>query len=174
MTASRAIQKRVFAPGAKKSRSNFPRFDSSKRGFCARDARRTPRESHSRFPRRRARFPRDFPRHRRAVWFSTPIFTPPKKRGGNENRRFPRSNCTYRATDRRSVKQAPDQQGVGGWPGHPLAGSRCDKKRRLPRSIRRFSRSVRREAYPQRMSSTHPHPRFFFRHLPATRHSLSE
>ncbi len=100
-----------FHPRAKKSRSNFPRFDFSKCGNCARAPFKTPPETHSRFRRGRARISQDFPRLPRGLRFLASVSTP-EKRCENENRRFPQSTCTWRATNRRSLKHA----------SRPLAG----------------------------------------------------
>jgi hypothetical protein len=93
-----------FYPRAKKSRSNFPRFDFSKRGICARDAPKTPPETHSRFPRIRAQKHHELSRFPRAGRFLVTGSTP-QNQVENQNRRFPQFTCTWRATNRRSLKR---------------------------------------------------------------------
>jgi hypothetical protein len=69
-----------FHPRAKKSRSNFPRFDFSKRGFCASRAQETPPETHPRFRRSARHKTRHFTGHRRAHT-ARYRFPPPPKTG---------------------------------------------------------------------------------------------
>jgi hypothetical protein len=71
-------QKHVFYPRANFRRSNFPRFVFSKRGFCACPARKTPPESHPRFPRICAQLPRVFLHFFPPAHSQHPPFTPQK------------------------------------------------------------------------------------------------
>ncbi len=95
-----------FHPRAKNSRSNFPRFDFSKRGFCARTARKTPPPTHVGFPAQpRSTFSGFSMRNACAhpvVRRCGPVFHPPKW-CGNENRPFPQFHCVWRATKPRWV-----------------------------------------------------------------------
>jgi hypothetical protein len=95
--------KRRFYPRAKKSRSNFPRFDFSKRGFCARLARKNTPEYDPRFrppiahkTRENAYLPRSV-----AVF---PCGFPPPKQGETRFRPFSQSVCDNRATNPRLVQ----------------------------------------------------------------------
>ncbi len=94
-----------FHTRAKKSRSNFPRFDFPKRGFHATSL---PKIGPQTDPGFHVEFAPDSPvfcdLHPR---FCFPRrFPTPRKRVGNQNRRFSQSHCEYRATNQGRLKGA--------------------------------------------------------------------
>jgi hypothetical protein len=111
--------KRRFYPRAKKSRSNFPRFEFSKRGFCAPHPSENTPQTDLGFRTSFARVFRVFcDSHPRARAFDTD-FRPPI-RVENQNRRFPQCTCTWRATNRRRLKRSHQN--------HPAVWHACPAK----------------------------------------------
>jgi hypothetical protein len=142
-----------FHPRAKRSRSNSPRFDFSKRGFCAPHPSKNTPQTDLGF---RTRFARVSPvfcdSHPRAPVFDTD--SRPAIRGENRNRRFPQSTCTWRATNPRRLKRSHQilHAGCDAWPasgqacpampGHPFNAPRPTISPKYPSPLRRIEWSI--------------------------------
>ena len=123
-----------FHPRAKNSRSNFPRFDFSKHGFCARHPSKNTPQTDLGFRTSFASVSRVFcDSHPRATFFDTD-FRPPI-RVENRNRRIPQSSCTWRATNRRRLKRSHQNHPAGGNPNPAVTGLSVPPRTTRPRQF---------------------------------------